>query len=122
DYTKAEIDEELNSVRNLANSSRINLNGSTVLPVPPTRPDDSVIEDAWVRLAQNVTYTQAGGVPLTGIDGHETVAEWDNENEVWVLVDMGVLPSIPVADDFGESAQEAATQRLVTKVNNDLQP
>src|SRR5690606_40501679 len=61
DYTKEEIDEELNSVRNLANSSRINLRGSTVLPVPPTRPDDSVIEDAWVRLAQNVTYTQAGG-------------------------------------------------------------
>lgn len=92
DYTRAEVDQKFEDVRNLANSSRINLNGSTVLPVPPTRPDSSVIEDAWVRLAQNVTYTQSGGDPLTGIEGHETIAEWDNEEGEWSLVDMGELP------------------------------
>src|SRR5690606_27104089 len=52
DYTKAEIDQQLNDVRNFSDSSRINLRGSTVLPVPPRRPDNTVIEDAWVFLSQ----------------------------------------------------------------------
>lgn len=116
DYTKAEIDQQFNDVRNFANSSRINLNGSTILPVPPRRPDNTVIEDAWARLAQNVTYTQAGGSPLTGIDGHETIAEWNNEDDEWVLVDMGELPKtsvIPNLDTKSDTEALAASQGVV---------
>ncbi len=119
DYTREEIDQELNDVRNFANSSRINLNGSTVLPVPPRRPDNTVIEDAWVRLTQNVTYTQAGGDPLTGIDGHETVAEWNNEDGEWVLVDMGELPQTPVVDNVTSTSTTEALSANQGKVLND---
>lgn len=113
DYTKAEIDQQFNDVRNFANSSRINLNGSTVLPVPPRRPDNTVIEDAWVRLAQNVTYTQAGGSPLTGIDGHETVAEWNNEDGEWVLVDMGELPQVTGTDILNPTGESIPKEKAV---------
>lgn len=113
DYTKAEIDQQFNDVRNFANSSRINLNGSTVLPVPPRRPDNTVIEDAWVRLAQNVTYTQAGGDPLTGIDGHETIAEWNNEDGEWTLVDMGELATNPLTNIVDQSTNKGITPKGV---------
>jgi len=91
DYTKEQIDDKISDLGNLANSSKISLGDSTELPVPP-QSGGVTIPNAWVELAQNVTYTQAGGSPLTGIDGHRSIAEWDNDNEEWILVDMGALP------------------------------
>ena len=91
DYTKEQIDDKISDLGNLATSSKISLGDSTVLPVPP-QSGGVTIPNAWVELSQNVTYTQSGGSPITGIDGHRSIAEWDNDNEVWSLVDMGEMP------------------------------
>lgn len=119
DYTKSEIDTKISDLGNLANSSKISLGNSTVLPVPP-QSGGVTIPNAWVELAQNVTYTQAGGSPITGIDGHRSIAEWNDTTSTWSLVDMGELPQIGLADDFGNSTNEGATQRLVTDINDTL--
>src|SRR5699024_6823770 len=60
DYTKEQIDDKISDLGNLANSSKISLGDSTELPVPP-QAGGVTIPNAWVELAQNVTYTQAGG-------------------------------------------------------------
>src|SRR5690606_21242677 len=54
-------------------------------------------------------YTQSGGSPITGIDGHRSIAEWDNENEVWVLVDMGELPKSYIEEYEAKQYPEGAT-------------
>src|SRR5690606_15675288 len=36
----------------------------------------------------------------------------------WSLKDMGALPTQPVADDFGASTSEGASQRLVTSLRD----
>lgn len=109
DYTKEQIDTKISDLGNLASSSKVSLGNSTVLPVPP-QSEGVTIPNAWVELAQNVTYTQAGGSPITGIDGHRSIAEWDNDNEVWSLVDMGELPQPEVSNAIIKDGKDAISQ------------
>lgn len=113
--TKEEVDE----ATNISNASYYPLpEGVTELPVPPLTPQGQPMEVAWTFLKQGVTYTQEDGDPITGVVGRENKGQWDGTT--WSLKDMGELPQAPLADDFGSSVEEAATQRLVTEVKQGL--
>lgn len=88
-YTKSEVDTKISEVDALALSEMYPLaDGITVLPTPPTF-NGQTMSKAWAFIKQGVTYTQTGGSPITGVDGHDNRVIWNGTT--WSLKDMGAL-------------------------------
>lgn len=80
----------------------------TALPTPEADVAFSIVGEG--------SYTFGGNPAFTVPSEHWGVANWISGT--WSFVDMGELPQITVADDYGSSTTEAASQRLVTDLKD----
>lgn len=123
--SQTEIDSDIATATSNASSQLIVVSG-TVLPRGNDIPEYITTTGKAELLGGNAeggkTFTNTGTTPSTfnvpkGSIGY---AYYDKSSDSWTLKDLSELPSVPLADDYGDSTGDAATQRLVTEVKTNL--